>query len=110
MTCGFENDKSNFVNFNQRARKYQNWDIYGTLLSKVNNILAESLQRSFVSLQWRVMHNLEKNWLVVSKLTWEIWLILTQALKSLKNSNFSGLFLTKVYNVWYKKVQRIYVW
>ena len=43
--------------------------------------------------------------LVVSKLTWEIWRILTQALKSLKNLHFNGLLLTKVFNVWAKKVQ-----
>ena len=36
--------------------------------------------------------------------------ILTQALKCLKNSHFNGLFLTKVYNVWAKKVQESYVW
>ena len=38
-----------------------------------------------------------KNWLVVSKLTWRIWRILTQALKSLKNFHFNGLLLSKVY-------------
>ena len=38
-----------------------------------------------------------------SKLAWEIWQILTGALKSLKYLHFNGLFLIKVYNVWPKK-------
>ena len=57
-----------------------------------------------------MMKNLKRNWLVVSKLTWGIWRILTRALENLKNLHFNGLLLTKVYNVWAKKVQRSYVW
>ena len=53
---------------------------------------------------------MKRNWLVSSKLTWEIWWILTRALENLKNLHFNGLLLTKVYNVWAKKVQRSYVW
>ena len=37
-----------------------------------------------------------------------IWHILTQALKSIKILRFNGLLVTKVYNVWAKKVQRSY--
>ena len=54
--------------------------------------------------------NVKRNWLVSSKLTWGIWRILTRALENLKNLHFNGLLLTKVYNVWAKKVQRSYVW
>ena len=52
----------------------------------------------------------KKRWLVVSKLRERIWQILTWALESLKNLQFNGLLLTKVYNVWAKKVQGSYVW
>ena len=55
------------------------------------------------------MKNLKRNWLAISKFTWGIWQILTQAPKSLNNSHFNGLLLTKVYNVWVKKVQRSYL-
>ena len=54
----------------------------------------------------RMMQNLKKNWIVSSKLTWGIWRILTWALENLKYLRFNGLLLTKVYNVWAKKVQR----
>ena len=49
------------------------------------------------------MQNLNRNWLVSSKLTWGIWQILTRALENLKNLHFNGLLLNKVYNVWAKK-------
>ena len=57
-----------------------------------------------------MMQHLKRNWIVNSKLTWGIWRILTRALENLKNLHFNGLLLTKVYNVWAKKVQRSYVW
>ena len=63
-----------------------------------------------MSCQWRMIQNLKRNWLVRSKLTWEIWQILTQALENLKNLHFNGLLLTKVYNVGAKNVQGSYFW
>ena len=57
-----------------------------------------------------MVQNWRRNWLTVSKLTWGIWQILTQALENLKNVHFNGLFLIKVYNVWAKEVQRSYIW
>ena len=60
--------------------------------------------------KWRMMQNLNRNWLVVSKLTWGISRILSEAPKSLTNLHFNELFLIKVYNFWSEKVQRSYVW
>ena len=62
-----------------------------------------------MSWQWRMMQILKRNWLVISKLTWGIWWILTQALESLKNFHFNVLLLSKVYIVWGKKVQKSYL-
>ena len=83
--------------------KSKNWNFDGILLSKVENLWAQNLQGKFVSWQWRMIQNLKRNWLVISKLTWGIWQILTRALKNLKNLHFNRLLLTKVYNVWAKK-------
>ena len=58
---------------------------------------------------WRMIQNLKRNWLVSSKLTQRIWRVLTRALENLKNLHFNVLLLTKVYNVWIKKIQRSYV-
>ena len=55
------------------------------------------------------MKYLKMNWLAISKLTWEIWQILTQAPESLKNCHFNEFPLSKVYIVWVKKVQRKYL-
>ena len=54
---------------------------------KVYKISAEKVQRSYVSWHWRVVKNLKKSWFLVSKMT-RIWLILIQAIKSLKNLHF----------------------
>ena len=62
-----------------------------------------------MSWRWRMMQNLERNRLVVSKLTWGSWQILTRALEGLKNFHFNGLLLNKAYIVWAKKVQRNYL-
>ena len=76
----------------------------GTLMgSKAENVWAQQLQGSFLSWQWRMIPNLQRNWLVSSKLTWGIWQILTRALENLKNLHFNWLLLTKVFNVWAKK-------
>ena len=106
----FQNDMGNLANFHQSSRKFENWDFDGILLSKLENVWAKNLNGSYMSWQWRMIQNLKRNWLVSSKLTWEIWRILTWALENLKNLHFNGLLLTKVYNVWAKKVQRSYVW
>ena len=56
-----------------------------------------------------MMKHSKRNWLAISKLTWGILQILNWALGSLKHLQFNGLLLTKVYNVWAKKVQGSYL-
>ena len=89
--------------------KYQNWDFDEILLSKLENVWAQNLQRSYVSWQWRMIEKLKRNWLLDLKLTCEISRILTRALGNLKTLCFNGLLVTKVYNVWAKTVQRSYL-
>ena len=62
------------------------------------------LTESYVSWQWRMMENLTRKWIVISKLTWGIWRMLTRALESLKYLHFNWLLSTKVYKVWAEKV------
>ena len=68
------------------------------LLRKVYIDWAKSVKGSYLSWHWRVMQNLKRNLLAVSKVIWGIWQILTWALKSLENLHFNALFFTKVYN------------
>ena len=44
----------------------------GLLLTKLHNVWAKKVQKSYLSWQWRMMQNLKRNWLVSSKLTWGI--------------------------------------
>ena len=53
-----------------------------------------------------MMQTLKRNWLAFSKLTWDIWRIVTQALKNFKSLHFNGLLLNKVSNFWAKKVPK----
>ena len=90
-------------NVHQSTFESLNSKFDGILLSKAKTARALNLQGSFVSWQWRMISNLNRNWLVGSKLTWGIWQILPRALENLKNLHFNRLLLTKVYNVWAKK-------
>ena len=107
LTCGLENDIRNVVNFHQSTWKSQKWDFDWSLSSKVEKLWPENLQRSYVSWQWIMMQNVKRKWLVVSKLTWEIWQILSVALESLKNYHVNALLLSKLYIVWSKKYRGV---
>ena len=49
LTCASKNDMRNLANFHQSIQKSQNWDFNRVLLSKVENVRAESLQGIYVS-------------------------------------------------------------
>ena len=44
--------------------------------------------------------NMEENWFVLSKITWEIWKIFTGALESLEIETSMRFFYPKLENVW----------
>ena len=84
----------------------KNFHFNALLLSKVYIAWAKKVQMSYISSHWREIQNLERNLLVVSKLTCGIWQILTWALKSVKNFHINGFLLSKVYIIW---AQRSYL-
>ena len=65
------------------------------LVTKVYIVWATKVQRSYLSWHWRVMQILKKNWLVVWKMTWEIWQIFTSPLKSFQIGTLMGSFYPK---------------
>ena len=103
LACATKIDMRNLANFHQSTWKSPNWDLDGSLLSKVENVWALNLLGSYVSWQWRMMKNLKRDWLVSSKLTWWIWQIVAGTKKKKKNLHFNRLLLTKVNNIWAKK-------
>ena len=61
-----------------------------------------------MSWQWRMIQKLNRNWLVVFKLTWGTLQILTWAFKKICVL-IDSLWPQYLYNIWPKKVQRSYL-
>ena len=85
----------------------KNFSFNGLLLSKVYIVGAKKVQRSYLSWHWRVMQNLKRNWLVFSKLTWGIWLILMQAVESLKICTWWVPLVESIYNFRWKSTEEL---
>ena len=75
----------------------QNLHFHLILLCKVFNVWPKKVQRSYFSLHWRVIQNLKKNWLLVWKMIWGIWQILTRALESLKKFPSNGFLFEHLF-------------
>ena len=105
MTCGLEDDMRNLVNFHQNTWKCQNWYFHGILLSKVENAWAANLQRNYKLMTLKNDEKSEEELTCRFKIDMGIWRIFTRELESLKNFFFNGLLLSKLCNVWAKKVQ-----
>ena len=72
LTRGLKNDKE-FNLFSCEQLKVWKLAFDGFLLLKAYKVLDEKVQKSYLSWQWKVMQSLKKNWLLVSKMTWQIW-------------------------------------
>ena len=101
--CCFRNDKK-LVNFDLSTWKPQKFALL-LLLCKVFNVCPKKVQRNDLSWHWRVMQNLKKNGLVVRKMTWRVWQILTRALESVKIGTLMGSFCPK-YKMYEPKIYR----
>ena len=101
--CCFRNDKK-LVNFDLSTWKPQKFALL-LLLCKVFNVCPKKVQRNYLSWHWRVMQNLKKNGLVVRKMTWRVWQILTRALESVKIGTLMGSFCPK-YKMYEPKIYR----
>ena len=75
--------------------KSQNLHFDWFLLCNIYNFWPKKLQRNYLSWHWGVMKSLKKNWLVVWKMTWEIWQMFTRPLESLKIRTLMGSFYPK---------------
>ena len=73
------------------------------ILTKVYNFWSKKVQWSYFSWHWRVMQNLKKSWLVVSKMAWGICKFST--LQSFKIWTLMGWFYPK-WNLYRLKIYR----
>ena len=69
----FQNWHHNLTNFDTSIRMSQKFTFNEFLLTKVYNTWAKKVQKSYVWWHWRLMQNLKKIWLVLSKMTWGTW-------------------------------------
>ena len=76
------------------------------LLSKGYKVLDEKVQKSYLSWHWRMMQSLNKNWLLVPKMTRGIWRTLTRAVESLKICTLMDYFCQKCVMFELKKYRR----
>ena len=87
-------ESTNLVKFNVSSQKSEILQFDGLLLFKSYKILAKKVQKSYLSWDWgKVMQSLKKNLLVVSSMTWGIWWIFTEPLKSRKMRPWWALFV-----------------
>ena len=78
----------------EHSKNLKNLYFAELLLTKVY-VWAKKVQRSYIWWHWRMMQNLEKNWLVLPKITWAIWQIFTRAFESLKIGALMWSFYSK---------------
>ena len=65
LTCRFKNWHHNLTNFDPSTRMSQKMlHFNGLLLTKVYNVWAKKVQKSYVWWHWRLMQNLKENWLL----------------------------------------------
>ena len=95
----------NFGLLTDQVKFHQIFTLIGYFCWKYIKFQLQKVWRSYVSWYQRMVQNLKRNLLFVSKMT-KNWWILIRVLKSLKNFRFDLSLLCKLYNVWPKKVQR----
>ena len=96
LTCGFiQIWHEGFGEFSPNHSEVWKFHFDGLFLSKVYQVWATKIQRSYLSGPWVVMQKWINPDLAVSKMTWGIGSTFIRALKSLKNCTLMGSFCPK---------------
>ena len=69
LTSRFKIDTANWQILTRALECLKNLHFDGLLLTKVYNVWANKVQKSYVWWHWRLMQNFKENWLVHSKMT-----------------------------------------
>ena len=94
-TCSwFQKWHGKFVKF-WWEQKSENLHFDVLLFSIAYKVPSKKLQKSYLSWHWRVIQTLKKDSLFVWKMTWEIWCILTWAVKNRKKWTLMRYFRQK---------------
>ena len=102
----------------QKWQEFDEFWLEHSKMSKICNLMGSSWPKyimfelkmyrgNYLSWRWRMMQNLKENWLVVWKMTWQIWQIFTRALRSIKVGTMMGSFYPQYKMYELKIYQRI---
>ena len=95
------------MKFHVSSQKIEILHFDGFLLSKSHKVSAKNVQKSYLSWCWRLTQILKKSWHVVSNMTWGIWWIFTQSLKSPKISLRWAIFVQSIWGLSYKNREEL---
>ena len=94
LTCGLKYDMKNLVNFHTTNEKSKEFGWFSCEQSKISKFalssdpFVQSIRFKWKNTEelwhWRVLQSLKKNWLLVPKATWGVYLILMGAVASPK--------------------------
>ena len=99
---------TNLVKFHVISRESKILLFDGFLLSKSYKVSAKKSAEEFSLITLKSDAKLKKNFLVFSNLTWGVWWIFNQALKTLKISFWWALFVQSMQGLSYK-IQKVYL-
>ena len=100
LTSCFKTDKRNLTNLTRALESLKNLQFNGLLGTKVYNVWAKTVQRSHLSLHWRVDAKFEEKLSCGLKNDMRNLSNLYQSTRKSENWDFDGIFLSKVENVW----------
>ena len=103
-SCCFKIGIRNWQNLSRALESLKNFDFNGLLLSKVYFVWAKKVQRNNLSWNWSGIQNLERNWLVVSKLVW-----VKKVQRSCLSSNWRGYKIWRRINLSFKNLDMEFV-
>ena len=99
LTCGFKYIwHEEFGEFSPNHSKVRKFHSDGLFLSKIYEVWAKKIQRSYLLWHWSVIQNFKNADLVVSKMAWGIWRTsIIRAPKSLNIVHWWALFVQNIY-------------
>ena len=106
----FQKWHEEFVNFNVSSGKSGNLHFDLLLLPIAHKVSAWKVQKNYLSWHWKKIQTVKKSWLLIWKMTWGIWRILTWAVESLKICTLISYFCRKYVMFELKRYRGVVLW
>ena len=106
LTGGLKNGRRNLVNFHVGSWKSENLCFDGLHLSIAYKVSAKNVQKSYLSRRWRVIQTFKTKLTFCLKNNTRNLVNFNASSGKSENLHFDKLLLSKVCNIWAKKIQR----